>query len=263
MKSDKTNYFNKHSFLLRDISEVEAHPRIRDEAVALRATERAVEFSLKYQRRLHVLHLTTEEETRLLARLPRSHRITAEVSPQHLILNAPECYRKLGTLAQMNPPIRSARHRRSLWKALKAGLIDCIATDHAPHTLAEKNQPYGEAPSGMPGVETSLPLMLDRVNRGECTLEQLRLWMCEMPARIYGMLGKGRIEIGYDADLVLVDLNLKKTVSNSRLSTRSKWSPFDGVELQGWPVRTLVQGHTVFLEGQINTDARGTEIRFA
>ena len=163
----------------------------------------------------------------------------------------------------MNPPLRTTRHRNALWQALKNGLIDCIATDHAPHTLEEKRCPYGEAPSGMPGVETSLPLMLDRVNRGECTLEQVTRWMSEAPSRLYRMEGKGRIEVGYDADLVLVDMNLKKTVTNGKLHTRVNWSPFDGMSLQGWPVRTLVHGYTVFQDGQIDTQIQGREIRFA
>ena len=261
--AEDESLLNDSLALLDGIIRVEAHPRIRDEAVALKASEQAVSLSMQYNRRLHILHLTTEEETNLLASLPRGHRVSAEVCPQHFLLHAPDCYRELGTLAQMNPPLRTKRHADALWRALKTGLIDCIATDHAPHTLAEKSLPYGKAPSGMHGVETSLPLMLDRVNRGECTLEEVTRWMSETPAGIYGMLGKGRIEVGYDGDLVLVDMGLKKRVRNGSLHTRVNWSPYNGMELQGWPVRTLVHGQTVFNDGKIDTGVKGAEIRFA
>ena len=261
--AEDESLLQENSEMLSTVREVEAHPRIRDEAVALRASEKAVALSLKYQRRLHILHLTTEEEVRMLQRLPRGHKISTEVCTQHLTLIAPGCYRELGTLAQMNPPLRTSRHRDSLWKALKDGVIDCIATDHAPHTLEEKKRPYGEAPSGMPGVETSLPLMLDRANRGECSLLEISKWMSEAPARLYGMFNKGRIEVGYDADLVLVDMEQTKTVTNGQLHTRVNWSPFHGMQLKGWPVRTLVHGKTVFLDGKVDTKVRGREIRFA
>lgn len=186
------------------------HPVIRSPEVALAASSVAVALSLKYQRRLHLLHVTTEEETQLLRRLPQDHRISAEVCPQHFILHAPHCYEILGTLAQMNPPLREARHGDALWQALKDGILDCIATDHAPHTLEEKAAPYGKAPSGMPGVETSLPLMLDRMNQGLCSLNDIAEWMSTAPARLYQMQDKGKIEVGMDADLVLVDLSLRK-----------------------------------------------------
>ncbi len=252
----------ENNALFSEIHDVAMHPRIRDEAAALQATELAVKLSLKYNRRLHILHLTTEEEVQLLRRLPQDNKISVEVCPQHFMLTAPECYQTLGTLAQMNPPLRTARHGKALWKGLKEGIIDCIATDHAPHTLQEKDQPYGKAPSGMPGVETSLPLMLNRVNQGECTLQEVVKWMCEAPARLYGMKGKGNIEVGMDADLVLVDMNQKKTVSNGQLFTKVNWSPYHGIELQGWPIRTIVNGQTVFWEGKIIENIRGQEIEF-
>ena len=249
--------------LMKGIDDVRIHSRIRDESAALSATKLAVRLSLKYLRRLHILHLTTEEECDFLRTLPREHHISTEVCPQHLVLTSPECYEHLGTKAQMNPPIRSKRHTVALWQALKDGIIDCIATDHAPHTLAEKKQPYGKSPSGMPGVETSLALMLDRVNRDLCTLPEVVYWMSESPAIIYKMHGKGRIEVGQDADLVLIDMSLKKKVTNGKLHTRVNWSPFDGMELQGWPVRTIVNGQTVFLNGEVNKSVRGKEICFA
>ena len=249
--------------LMKGINDVRVHSRIRDESAALSATKLAVRLSLKYLRRLHILHLTTEEECDFLRTLPREHHISTEVCPQHLVLTSPECYEHLGTKAQMNPPIRSKRHTVALWQALKDGIIDCIATDHAPHTLAEKKQPYGKSPSGMPGVETSLALMLDRVNRDLCTLPEVVYWMSESPAKLYKMHGKGRIEVGQDADLALIDMSLKKKVTNGKLNTRVNWSPFDGMELQGWPVRTIVNGQSVFLNGEINKSVRGKEICFA
>lgn len=249
--------------LLKDLSDVRLHSRIRDESAALKATKLAVRLSLQYRRRLHILHLTTEDECDLLRSLPREHLISTEVCPQHFTMTVPECYEKFGTLAQMNPPIRTRRHADALWQALKDGIIDCIATDHAPHTLEEKDQPYGMAPSGMPGVETSLPLMLDRVNQNYCTLQEVVSWMSESPANLYRMQGKGRIEVGHDADLVLVDMSLKKTVKNGELYTRVNWSPFHGMELQGWPVRTIVNGQTVFLNGEVDKSVRGREICFA
>ncbi len=249
--------------LMKDFDDVRVHSRIRDESAALSATKLAVRLSLKYQRRLHILHLTTEEECDFLRTLPREHHISTEVCPQHLMLTSPECYEHLGTKAQMNPPIRTMRHAVALWQALKDGIIDCIATDHAPHTLAEKEQPYGKSPSGMPGVETSLALMLDRVNRDLCTLPEVVYWMSESPAKLYKMHGKGRIEVGQDADLALINMSLKKKVTNGKLHTRVNWSPFDGMELQGWPVRTIVNGQTVFLNGEVNKSVRGKEICFA
>ncbi len=249
--------------LLGEVQDIRAHPRIRDESAALRATKLATRLSLKHQRRLHVLHLTTEEECDLLRTLPAGHRISAEVCPQHFTLTAPECYERLGTRAQMNPPLRTQRHADALWAALKDGTLQCIATDHAPHTLEEKDQPYGKAPSGMPGVETSLPLLLDRANRGFCTLSEVARWMSEVPARLYGIRNKGRIEVGYDADLVLVDPALKKTVTNGQLFTKTNWSPYHGMTLQGWPVRTFVLGETVFHDGQVNDQIRGQELQFS
>ena len=249
--------------LMEGINDVRIHSRIRDESAALSATKLAVRLSIKYHRRLHILHLTTEEECDFLRTLPREHHISTEVCPQHLLLTSPECYEDLGTKAQMNPPIRSKRHNVALWQALKDGIIDCIATDHAPHTLDEKKQPYGQSPSGMPGVETSLSLMLDRVNRDLCSLPEVVYWMSESPAKLYKMHGKGRIEVGQDADLALIDMSLKKKIINGELHTRVNWSPFDGVELQGWTVRTIVNGQTVFLNGEVNKSVRGKEIFFA
>ncbi len=245
-------------------SDVRQHPQFRDASAALSASELAVELSLKYQRRLHLLHLTTQEETRLLRRIPKDNRISSEVCPQAFLLIAPECYEKLGTFAQMNPPLRSKRHATALWQALKDGIIDCVATDHAPHTIEEKNQPYGKAPSGMPGVETLLPLMLNQAAQGLCSLLDVAKWTAQAPASLYRIANKGRIEIGYDADFALVDMNQSQTITNGKLHTKVNWSPYHHWTIQGVIQRTLVAGETVFCDGDIieSTSHLDRELQF-
>lgn len=240
-------------------SSYEDHSQIRDEAAAVIATKRAIDLALRHRHRFHVLHVSTAAETELF----RDHQglITAEVCPHHLFFNVDD-YERLGSLVQMNPSIKTAADNEGLWRALKAGRIQMIATDHAPHTVEEKQQPYPKSPSGLPAVENSLALMLDCVNAGICSLESVVHWMCDAPARVWDMVGKGRIAEGYDADLVLVDLGKKQTVRNQTQVTKCGWSPWDGVSLQGWPVRTLVKGHTVFLNGQFDETVRGSEIEF-
>lgn len=240
-------------------SSYEDHSQIRDEAAAVIATKRAIDLALRHRHRFHVLHVSTAAETELF----RDHQglITAEVCPHHLFFNVDD-YERLGSLVQMNPSIKTAADNEGLWRALKAGRIQMIATDHAPHTVEEKQQPYPKSPSGLPAVENSLALMLDCVNAGICSLESVVHWMCDAPARVWDMVEKGRIAEGYDADLVLVDLGKKQTVRNQTQVTKCGWSPWDGVSLQGWPVRTLVKGHTVFLNGQFDETVRGSEIEF-
>ena len=240
-------------------SSYEDHSQIRDEAAAVVATKRAIDLALRHRHRFHVLHVSTAAETELF----RDHQglITAEVCPHHLFFNVDD-YERLGSLVQMNPSIKTAADNEGLWRALKAGRIQMIATDHAPHTVEEKQQPYPKSPSGLPAVENSLALMLDCVNAGICSLESVVHWMCDAPARVWDMVGKGRIAEGYDADLVLVDLGKKQTGRNQTQVTKCGWSPWDGVSLQGWPVRTLVKGHTVFLNGQFDETVRGSEIEF-
>ena len=240
-------------------SSYEDHSQVRDEAAAVIATKRAIDLALRHRHRFHVLHVSTAAETELF----RDHQglITAEVCPHHLFFNVDD-YERLGSLVQMNPSIKTAADNEGLWRALKAGRIQMIATDHAPHTIEEKQQPYPKSPSGLPAVENSLALMLDCVNAGICSLESVVHWMCDAPAHVWDMVGKGRIAEGYDADLVLVDLGKKQTVRNQTQVTKCGWSPWDGVSLQGWPVRTLVKGHTVFLNGQFDETVRGSEIEF-
>jgi dihydroorotase len=188
--------------------------------------------------------------------------ITAEACPHHLLLNVDD-YSRLGTLAQMNPSLKSADDNRRLWQALADGRIQVVATDHAPHSLEEKQQAYPASPSGMPNVENSLALMLNEVHRGRCTLKQIVHWMCDAPARVWDIVDKGRIAEGYDADLVLVDLQKTQIVRNERQLTKCGWSAWDGVALTGWPVRTWVGGREVFREGVVADKPSGDrETRF-
>lgn len=241
-------------------TDVHDHIKIRTPEAALKATKLAVELSKLYQKRLHICHLTTQEEAEFLSLEKISGLISTEVSPQHLLLSAPEVYQKWGTFAQINPPIREERHRLALWNALQSGVIDFIATDHAPHTIEEKNQPFGVAHSGMPGVETSLLLMLDLVSKKKITLSQVVKWLCEGPARIYHIQNKGKLQVGCDGDMVLVDLNAKKTIRNEDQHTHVKWSVFDGISVQGVPLITIVNGQVVFREGDFFTSVKGKEI---
>ncbi len=236
------------------------HSEIRDSECALKATELALALSKKYQRRLHILHLSTKEEAELL-RHDKPAWVTAEVIPNHLFLNTGD-YAALGARVQMNPPIRAKQDNAVLWQALKDGVIDFIATDHAPHTLEEKNQPYPKSPAGMPGVETSLPLLLTELAAGRCTLADIQKWMCWGPAAAYGIPNKGRILEGWDADLTLVDMDAVKAVRDEDMFTKVRWSPFAGRALTGWPVYTIVNGRVAFDNGRLRDGVFGKALRF-
>ncbi|MGJ5672332.1 MAG: dihydroorotase [Nostochopsis sp.] len=242
------------------IHDVAVHSQIQDNQAALLATQQVLKLSQKYQRRLHILHMSTAEEAELL----RQHKpiwVTAEVTPQHLFLNT-SAYEKIGTLAQMNPPLRSPHDNEVLWQALHDGIIDFIATDHAPHTLEEKAQLYPNSPSGMPGVETSLALMLTATDEGRCTLAQVVNWMSTAVAKAYNIPNKGAIAPGYDADLVLVDLQTYRPVLREELLSKCGWSPFEGWNLTGWPAYTIVGGEIVYEKGKLHTQVRGQALRF-
>jgi dihydroorotase len=239
--------------------DVADHSRIRDHRAALIATRRALDLAFRHRHRFHVLHVSTGDEADLLA----DHRnlITAEACPHHLFFNVDD-YARLGTLVQMNPSLKTREDNERLWQALLDGRIQVIATDHAPHTPEEKQREYPDSPSGLPAVENSLALMLDQVNRGRCTLEQVVHWMCDAPARVWDIVGKGRIAPGYDADLVLVDLNRTAVIRNKEQQTKCGWSPWHGVELTGWPLRTWVLGREVYREGRFDESRPGGEARF-
>ena len=242
------------------VTDIAVHSQIQDNQAALLATQLAVKLSQKYQRRLHILHLSTGEEAEFL-RESKPSWVTAEVTPQHLLLNT-SAYETIGSFAQMNPPLREPRDNEILWQALRDGVIDFIATDHAPHTLAEKAQTYPNTPSGMPGVETSLPLMLTQAVEGRCTVAQVANWMSTAVAKAYKIPNKGKITLGFDADLVLVDLEKYRPVVREEMASKCGWSPFEGWNLTGWPVVTIVGGKVVFENGKLDTNVRGEALTF-
>lgn len=236
------------------------HPLWRDEETALRAVGRLIALARRAGRRVHVLHVASAEEMALLAQ--HKDIATVETTPQHLTLAAPECYERLGTLAQMNPPIRDRRHRDALWRAVTDGIVDVIGSDHAPHTREEKARPYPESPSGMPGVQTLVPLLLDHVNAGRLALERLVDLTSAGPARIYGIARKGRLALGYDGDLTVVDLKARRTIENRWIASRCGWTPFDGMRVTGWPKLTVIRGHIVMREDELVGRPAGVPVRF-
>ncbi|HEY1878999.1 MAG TPA: dihydroorotase [Caulobacteraceae bacterium] len=237
-----------------------SHPEVRDAETAIRSTHRLVGMARALGKRIHVLHVTTAEEIAYLA----EHKDVAsvEVTPQHLTLVAPEAYERLHAFAQMNPPIRDAGHRAGLWRGIEMGVADVLGSDHAPHTREEKARPYPASPSGMPGVQTLLPVMLNHVAHGRLTLERLVDLTSHGPQRIFGLADKGRMAEGFDADLTLVDLKARRTLRHADMATRSGWTPFDGLEVTGWPVTTIIRGESVMREDQIVTEGRGEPVRF-
>ena len=184
------------------------------------------------------------------------------MTPQHLTLAAPDCYERLGTRAQMNPPIRDLRHQTALWKAVNEGLVDVVASDHAPHTLEEKAKPYPNSPSGMPGVQTLLPVMLNHVHNGRLSLARLVDLVCAGPARVYGMARKGRLVLGNDADFTLVDLKREVTLTDAMMKSTCAWTPYDGMKTVGWPVSTIVRGTVVMHEQELVSAPMGQLVQF-
>jgi dihydroorotase len=237
-----------------------SHPVWRDEIAALTCTERLVGIARRFNAKIHVLHISTAEEIDYL----RQHKdvATCEATPHHLTLVAPDCYERLGTLAQMNPPVRDARARAGIWKGIAQGIVDVLGSDHAPHTLEEKAKTYPASPSGMTGVQTLVPTMLDHVNSGKLTLERFVDLTSHGPARIFGIAGKGRIAAGYDADFTIVDLKRKQTITNGWIASKSQWTPYDGVEVTGWPVGTVIRGRRVMWDGDLVTPSGGRPVRF-
>ncbi|WP_417516448.1 dihydroorotase [Minwuia sp.] len=237
-----------------------SHPVWRDDESAIKCTRRLLALARQAGRRVHVLHITTADELDILA----GHKdiATVEVTPQHLTLSAETAYPKLGTLAQMNPPIRAEAHRQGLWRGLAAGVVDVIGSDHAPHTLEEKAKPYPESPSGMPGVQTLVPVMLNHVAQGHLSLQRFVDLTSAGPNRVFGIAGKGRMARGFDGDLTIVDLNRTETITNAAMANQSGWTPFDGMQVTGWPVMTVVRGHLAMRDGQVLGRDHGRPVRF-
>jgi len=237
-----------------------AHHEWRDTESAVLATRRILSLARRAGRRIHVLHISTADEMPILAE--NKDIATVEVTPQHLTLSAPDCYDRLGTYAQMNPPVREARHREGLWRAVAQGIVDVLGSDHAPHTKEEKSKPYPQSPSGMPGVQTLLPIMLEHVHQGRLSLERLVDLTSAGAARIYGIAGKGRIAVGYDADFTLVDLNARRTITNKWIASKTGWTPFDGVEVTGWPIAAILRGRIAMRDDTLLGKPGGEPVRF-
>lgn len=251
----KTRYeiYSKHK-------NVKIHPMIRDELSSLIATKRIVSISQEVNRKIHILHVSTSREMKYLSKF--KNLVTLEVTPQHLTLASPDCYSELGSLSQMNPPIRSIYHKRALWKAIDSGLVDVIGSDHAPHTLMEKKVSYPETPSGMPGVQTMVPIMLDHFSRKKITLSKIVDLLSTGPARIYKMIGRGKIKKGYKASLTIVDINLEKSLEKKEIKSLCGWSPFENKNLKGWPVITIINGSIAMKYGELVSRPKVQEIKY-
>lgn len=244
---------------LRRDGDPSSHPIWRDVETAVKSTRRLIKIAQDKGALIHVLHVTTEEEIELLAQC--KDIASVEVTPHHLTMDETD-YQRIGALAQMNPPVRSARHREALWRGVTQGIVDVIGSDHAPHTLEEKARPYPHSPSGMTGVQTIVPLLLDHMNAGRVSLARLVDLTSAGPARLFGIAQKGRVAVGYDADLTIVDLKRRETIRNSWIGSRVGWTPYDGKTVNGWPIGTVVRGRKVMWEGELVTQSVGAPIRF-
>ena len=240
--------------------DVHSHPEWRNVECAMSSTRRVVKIAERYNKRIHVLHVTTKEEVDFLAMHKKN--VTFETTPQHLTLYAPDCYDKLGTYAQMNPPLRSKEHFDRLWLAIKNNIVDVLGSDHAPHLKANKEKEYPSSPSGMPGVQTIFPVMIDHVNNGKLTLNQLINLMCENPCRIFGIKNKGFITEGFDADITIVDMNKEVVLKDEMIASKCGWTPFNNYKVKGFPVGTIVNGNLVMSEGKILIKSKGRPLKF-
>jgi dihydroorotase len=245
---------------LRRKGDPSSHPEWRDVETAMRCTRRLVDIARRNGARIHVLHISTADEIDYLA----DHKdvATCEATPHHLTLVAPDCYERLGTYAQMNPPVRDESHRRGIWRGIDQGIVDVLGSDHAPHTREEKEHVYPDTHSGMTGVQTLVPIMLDHVNAGRLTLERFVDLTSHGPKRLFGITRKGRIAVGYDADFTVVDMKRRQTITNGWIASKSQWTPYDGVEVTGWPVGTIVRGAAVVWEGELTEPSRGEAVSF-
>lgn len=237
-----------------------SHPEWRDEEAAMISTRRLVRLAEKHKRRVHVLHVSTAAEMAFLA----EHKdwASVEVTPHHLTLVAPECYETLGTYAQMNPPVRDERHRQAIWEGLASGVVDVLGSDHAPHSREEKDHAYPASHSGMTGVQTLVPVMLDHVANGRLSIERFVDLTSHGPQRLFGIRGKGRIAVGYDADFTIVDLQRQETITDEQVASRAGWTPYHGKRVTGWPVGTIVRGRRVMWDGEIIGPAHGAPVGF-
>ena len=240
--------------------DVHSHHEWRNVECAMSSTRRVVKIAERYNKKIHVLHVTTKDEVDFLAMHKKN--VTFETTPQHLTLFAPDCYDKLGTYAQMNPPLRGKEHYDRLWTAIKNNIVDVLGSDHAPHLKANKDKEYPDSPSGMPGVQTIFPVMIDHVNNGKLTLNQLINLMCENPCRIFGIKNKGFIKEGFDADLTIVDMKKEVIIKDEMIASKCGWTPFNNYKVKGFPVGTIVNGILVMSDGKILVESKGKPLSF-
>ena len=240
--------------------DVSSHPVWRNEECALESTKRVVGIAEKYKKKIHILHVTTKQEIDFFSK--KRDNVTFEITPQHLTLFAPDCYEKLKTFSQMNPPIRTKDHHDRLWDAVENSLVSTIGSDHAPHTKEEKNKKYPSSPSGMPGVQTLLPVMLNHVNNNKLKLEKLIKLVCENPCDLFGIKNKGYIKENYDADLTIVDMNKEVVIKDSWIESKCGWTPFNNYKVQGFPVATIINGEIVMENNKIISNAKGKPLTF-
>ena len=245
---------------LIEIGNVKTHPVWRNEESAISSTRKIIRIVERLNKKAHILHVTTKEEVDFLSQ--HKGNITFEITPQHLTLVSPDCYDDLGTYAQMNPPIRSKDHQDRLWYAVKNNFVDIIGSDHAPHLKVNKDKKYPQSPSGMPGVQTLLPIMLDHVNRNRLTINQLVSFVCENPVKIFNINNKGYIKKGFDADLTIIDMNKFEKIDNNKIASKCQWTPFHGKEIKGFPVITIVNGEIKMKNGEIMGKPGGKPLKF-
>ena len=240
--------------------DVHSHSEWRNSECAISSTRRVVKIAERYNKQIHVLHVTTKDEVDFLAMHKKN--VTFEITPQHLTLYAPDCYDKLGTFAQMNPPIRTKEHYDRLWAAVKNSVVDVLGSDHAPHSKEDKNKKYPASPSGMPGVQTILPVMLNHVNNEKLSLNQLIKLMCENPCKIFGIKNKGFIKETFDADLTIVDMNKVQTIKDDMIASKCGWTPFNNFTVKGFPVATIINGKVVMSDGKVSIEGSGQPLDF-
>ncbi len=240
--------------------DIHSHPEWRNAECAMSSTRRVVKIAERYNKKIHVLHVTTKDEVDFLAMHKKN--VTFEITPQHLTLYAPDCYDKLGTFVQMNPPIRKKEHYDRLWVAIKNSIVDVLGSDHAPHSKEDKNKKYPGSPSGMPGVQTILPIMLNHINNEKLSLEQLVKLMCENPCRIFSIQNKGYIKEDFDADLTIVDMNKEHIFKNETMASKCAWTPFNNMAIKGFPIATIINGKVVMADGKVLKEGSGQPLEF-
>lgn len=244
----------------RVTGDTNSHEIWRNDEQCFIATKRLINLARKHNKNVHVLHVSTAQEIELLSQ--NKDIASVEITPQHLTLVAPDCYNELGNYAQMNPPIRGIEHQEKLWEAINNGVADIIGSDHAPHSKEEKDQEYPNSPSGMPGVQTLVPIMLNHINNGKLTLNRFVQLTSSNPSRLFGIKNKGFIEIGNDADFTVLDMKKENIIENTWINSKCGWTPYDGMKVKGWPIMTIIRGNMVMREGEVDQEPSGRPINF-